>query len=141
SITWIEWHQDGILYGGRQIDSAVFGCSDPDTGAAQMISKGMVSINGWGAQQVSVARSRTRAALRESFSEPAHVYAGALYDNDWRALTNLPLDLGKFPPLRVENRHWQHPDGTPVHGFLIYPPDYTPGKRYPLIAHVHGGPS
>jgi dipeptidyl aminopeptidase/acylaminoacyl peptidase len=31
-------------------------------------------------------------------------------------------------------------DGTPVETFLTLPPDYQPGRRYPAILWIHGGP-
>lgn len=31
-------------------------------------------------------------------------------------------------------------DGQEIHGWYITPPDYAPGKRYPLILEIHGGP-
>ena len=31
-------------------------------------------------------------------------------------------------------------DGTPIEGFVIQPPDFEEGKRYPTILDVHGGP-
>ncbi len=141
SVTWIEWRAEGILYGGRQIDSAVAGWIDPVTGEQRLLSKGMYSINGWGAQRLHPACNGTFAALRESFTEPPNVYLGSLSSGEWTRLTDLPYDLTVFPPLNVENKHWHGTDGQPVHGFLIYPPDYVPGKPYPLFAHVHGGPS
>jgi len=32
-------------------------------------------------------------------------------------------------------------DGLPVQGWIAYPPDFKPGKRYPLILDIHGGPN
>jgi dipeptidyl aminopeptidase/acylaminoacyl peptidase len=32
------------------------------------------------------------------------------------------------------------PDGTIVSGFILTPPGYTAGKRYPAILRIHGGP-
>jgi len=141
SITWIEWRDGGILYGGRHVDSAVLGWIDPQTGQCRLIAKGLYAINGYGAQRVSLGYNGTFAALRDSFTEPPNLYVGSLEGGQWDQLTDLPLNRELFPPLRVENRHWQHPDGTPVHGFLVYPPGYAPGKRYPLFLNVHGGPS
>lgn len=41
---------------------------------------------------------------------------------------------------RQEAISWNAEDGLELHGLLIYPLDYTEGKRYPLITVVHGGP-
>jgi dipeptidyl aminopeptidase/acylaminoacyl peptidase len=40
----------------------------------------------------------------------------------------------------VEEIGFRSKDGTEVHGFLVKPPDYQPGKRYPTILRIHGGP-
>jgi dipeptidyl aminopeptidase/acylaminoacyl peptidase len=31
-------------------------------------------------------------------------------------------------------------DGTEVQGFLVTPPDFKPGRKYPAILEIHGGP-
>jgi len=31
-------------------------------------------------------------------------------------------------------------DGTQINGFLVKPPGYTPGKQYPTLLRIHGGP-
>ncbi len=40
----------------------------------------------------------------------------------------------------VENIHFRSRDGTEVEGFLFTPPDYQPGRRYPTLLRIHGGP-
>ena len=40
----------------------------------------------------------------------------------------------------VEPIEFRSPDGTPIEGFLVKPVDYEPGKRYPTILRIHGGP-
>ncbi|MEO8396053.1 MAG: prolyl oligopeptidase family serine peptidase, partial [Chloroflexota bacterium] len=141
SVTWIEWRDEGILYAARQIDSAVVAWVDPDSGEQRGISKGAYAINGWGAQRIHPARNGTFATLRESFLEPPNIYTGSLQDGSWTPQTVLPVDQAAFPGLRVENKFWKGGAGDNVHGFLIYPPNYDPSKRYPLFLHVHGGPS
>jgi dipeptidyl aminopeptidase/acylaminoacyl peptidase len=32
-------------------------------------------------------------------------------------------------------------DGNEVHGLLVKPPDYEPGKKYPALLRIHGGPN
>jgi len=46
------------------------------------------------------------------------------------------LALGKS-----EIVHWKSKDGMDVEGILVYPVDYQPGKRYPMVAEIHGGPA
>jgi len=36
---------------------------------------------------------------------------------------------------------WKSTDGTPVSGVLMKPVGYQPGKKYPLIVAIHGGPA
>jgi dipeptidyl aminopeptidase/acylaminoacyl peptidase len=40
----------------------------------------------------------------------------------------------------VEETKFQSKDGTEIHGFLVKPPDYQAGRRYPTILRIHGGP-
>ena len=41
---------------------------------------------------------------------------------------------------KAESVEWKN-DGFDVQGWLLYPADYDPAKKYPLIVKVHGGPS
>ena len=45
------------------------------------------------------------------------------------------VELGVLEGIEFESR-----DGTVVHGILVKPPGYQPGRRYPTIAYIHGGP-
>jgi dipeptidyl aminopeptidase/acylaminoacyl peptidase len=36
---------------------------------------------------------------------------------------------------------WRAPDGLELEGVLILPLDYHPGRRYPLLVDIHGGPA
>jgi len=40
----------------------------------------------------------------------------------------------------VEETKFKSKDGTEIHGFLVKPPEYVAGKRYPTILRLHGGP-
>jgi dipeptidyl aminopeptidase/acylaminoacyl peptidase len=43
--------------------------------------------------------------------------------------------LAPVEPIAVRSR-----DGTEIHGFMVKPLDYQPGRRYPTILRIHGGP-
>jgi dipeptidyl aminopeptidase/acylaminoacyl peptidase len=41
---------------------------------------------------------------------------------------------------RQEKVEWVSRDGTSIEGLLFYPVDYDPGRKYPLVVQIHGGP-
>jgi dipeptidyl aminopeptidase/acylaminoacyl peptidase len=51
--------------------------------------------------------------------------------------TNMMED---FELARVELLSWEGADGWEIEGVLTYPLEYEPGRRYPMILQVHGGP-
>jgi dipeptidyl aminopeptidase/acylaminoacyl peptidase len=46
------------------------------------------------------------------------------------------LDLGAVEDLKFRSR-----DGTEVHGLLVKPVGYVPGRKYPTVLWIHGGPN
>jgi dipeptidyl aminopeptidase/acylaminoacyl peptidase len=46
------------------------------------------------------------------------------------------LQLGAVEDIQFKSR-----DGTEVHGLMVKPPSYVPGRRYPTILWIHGGPN
>lgn len=48
---------------------------------------------------------------------------------------------GKIPARIEEVNAISRADGLPVQGWIAYPPDFSPAKRYPLILDIHGGPN
>ncbi len=48
--------------------------------------------------------------------------------------------LGQVRLAPVEEISFKSRDGTPINGFMLKPPDYRPGTRYPTILRIHGGP-
>jgi dipeptidyl aminopeptidase/acylaminoacyl peptidase len=83
------------------------------------------------------ADGRNSAVVRQSFTQPAEVWVGAI--GEWRQVTHRNSGLrpawGKSVSL-----HWRTDIGT-VQGWLTYPQDFDASKKYPLIVRVHGGPS
>jgi dipeptidyl aminopeptidase/acylaminoacyl peptidase len=141
SITWLEWEDEEIIYGGRHIDSLVIGSINPMTRKIRLIFKSMASVTTFGPDRVQISKNRRFAILRQSFTETPTIYTGSLDDKSWQLLFKTEVNEALFPPLRVESRYWQSADGTPVQGFLVFPPDYVAGEARPMFVHVHGGPS
>ncbi len=60
---------------------------------------------------------------------------------DLRRLTDVNADVLAGKRLGdVEEIWYESTGGTQVQGWIVKPPDFDPGRRYPLILHIHGGP-
>lgn len=40
----------------------------------------------------------------------------------------------------TEEINFKSKDGTEIHGFVVKPPNFQPGKKYPTLLRLHGGP-
>ena len=86
---------------------------------------------------VSAARNGDVALIRSSFEKAPEVWAGP--ENNLKQITH--LNDGLKPAWgKTENIEWSN-GGFKVQGWLLYPADYDPAKKYPLLISVHGGPS
>jgi dipeptidyl aminopeptidase/acylaminoacyl peptidase len=85
----------------------------------------------------SLSHVGTVAFIRSSFERPPEVWVGPL--TQMKQLTHLN-DALKPAWGKTESIEWEN-DGFHVQGWLLYPADYDPAKKYPLVVSVHGGPS
>ena len=89
------------------------------------------------AMSVSLSHEHTIAIIRSSFDRAPEVWAGPLHD--LKQITHLNDSL-KPAWGKTENIEWTN-GGFKVQGWLLYPANYDPTKKYPLLVSVHGGPS
>jgi dipeptidyl aminopeptidase/acylaminoacyl peptidase len=59
----------------------------------------------------------------------------------WRQLTDANPQVRGFQLGEEEEITWRSTDGKTVGGVLVKPIGYQPGRRYPLIVAIHGGPA
>jgi acylaminoacyl-peptidase len=96
-----------------------------------------------GAGGFTVARTGRFAAVRSDPSTPGDVAVSAPDGSGpLQTVTDLNDDvLGRRTLGRVEEIRWASSrDGAEIQGWLVYPPDFEPEGRYPLILEIHGGP-
>lgn len=86
-----------------------------------------------------IGPDRKIAALVTKPQLPPEIFLYANGALDQRTFTNQDLldelRLGETVEVQFES-----PDGTPIESFLIKPPDFREGRRYPTILDIHGGP-
>jgi dipeptidyl aminopeptidase/acylaminoacyl peptidase len=86
---------------------------------------------------LSLSHQRTVALIRSSFEHAGEVWAGPI--DALKQITH--LNDGLKPVWgKTENVEWTN-EGFNVQGWLLYPANYDPAKKYPLLVDVHGGPS
>jgi dipeptidyl aminopeptidase/acylaminoacyl peptidase len=142
SASWLGWHpSSGSILFAEHLDGG--------SGLARVGLDGGVTRLWAGAERIaatgsgaalSVSASRDQATLaliRQSFRQPPEVWAGP--PTRWRAVTY--ANRGAQPEWgEAGGLHWKS-DEFEIQGWLLSPRDLEPGRRYPLIVLVHGGPS
>jgi dipeptidyl aminopeptidase/acylaminoacyl peptidase len=139
---WIDNHRLGFT---EVVDGeSRFSVIDPVTGSENVSDQVTFPATiGAGAQRLSLSFSSAKSAppvaalVKSSFNEPPEVWAGPL--NKLSQVTHLNDALQRDWG-RSESVTWNN-EGFRVQGWLIYPKDYDPKKKYPLILWVHGGPA
>jgi dipeptidyl aminopeptidase/acylaminoacyl peptidase len=137
-FVWLDEHQIGIA----EFKAATSHVFVYDITTQQESSEHNLTLPdsvGAGGLEMRIAVSNTNniALIRSSFSSPPEVWAGDLMN--LKQITHLNDGL---KPMwgKAESVEWKN-DNFDVQGWLLYPADYDPSKKYPLIVMVHGGPS
>jgi dipeptidyl aminopeptidase/acylaminoacyl peptidase len=112
---------------------------DPATGQTERLWKGDETVlppfddSG----MALTADGKSSAVVRSSWKHAPEVWAGRI--GEWRQVTH---ENSARQPLWGEARslHWSS-DGFQVQGWLLYPREFDPGRRYPMVVSIHGGPA
>jgi dipeptidyl aminopeptidase/acylaminoacyl peptidase len=142
TASWLTWTQDS-----KKILSAEY--VDGTTAIHEMNTDGTIGVthdiflkgsilSGDFATQFSISSDgNTLAFVQQSFDKPPEVWA--VKSGEWKQITHrndgLQPAWGKSVSL-----HW-NTDAGKAQGWLTYPIDFDPGKKYPMVVRVHGGPS
>jgi dipeptidyl aminopeptidase/acylaminoacyl peptidase len=141
SASWLTWTENGakILF-GEDVDGLTgIATVDPANGKIETLyqGRGGLSANGWGTMVSLSADGKTSAVIRDSMASPPEVWAGMI--GDWKQITS--RNAGLKPGWgEMKSVHWPN-DNFTIQGWLLYPLNFDPSKRYPMVVSVHGGPS
>jgi dipeptidyl aminopeptidase/acylaminoacyl peptidase len=87
---------------------------------------------------VSLSKSGAMSAvIHQSYTSAPEIETGAI--GRWKPITHVNADVRALTG-KVTNLTWKS-DGSAVQGMLVSPPSIEPGKKYPLVVEVHGGPA
>jgi len=99
---------------------------------------GVITDGFWGGTAISLSGDgRNAAAIYDSWEKPPEIWAGPV--GNWKQIT---YDNSNMHPVwgEMKSLHWTS-DGMKVQGWLMYPKDYDPARRYPMVVEAHGGPA
>ena len=95
-----------------------------------------------GGAAFSLSANGRLALVKKGWDTPGDVVAMSLAGGEPRTLTALNDDLLSQRRLSQPEEIWYQSshDGRRVEGWLMKPVGFEPGKKYPLILEIHGGP-
>jgi dipeptidyl aminopeptidase/acylaminoacyl peptidase len=139
SASWLAWTPENKIVFAEFVEGdAAVATVDPATNRIDSLWRGqeLVSAGLWGPNLSLAHDGKNSAVIRSSFSDPPEIWAGPI--GYWRQLTHVNAAV-KPAWGEAKSIHWKN-DGYEIQGWLIYPRDFDPAKRYPMIVKVHGGP-
>jgi dipeptidyl aminopeptidase/acylaminoacyl peptidase len=135
---WLQWMRTGKILFTETIDgSTAIATLNPSDKVSETLWKGDETLRA-GANIISASDDgKTLATVRSSWNMAPEVWAGPA--GEWTERTHDNDEL-KQSWGRSEKLHWTS-DHAPVEGWLLYPANYNPAMKYPLVVSVHGGPA
>jgi dipeptidyl aminopeptidase/acylaminoacyl peptidase len=139
TANWLAWTPEAKIVFGESVEGdAAVATVDPASGRIDSLWRGQeqVSAGLWGTN-VSLARDgKTSAIIRSSLTDPPEIWAGPI--GYWRQVTQRNTRV-KPAWGEAKSLHWKN-ESFDIQGWLIYPRNFDPAKKYPMIVEVHGGP-
>jgi dipeptidyl aminopeptidase/acylaminoacyl peptidase len=135
-VTELAWEPGGTLLfvASDQGNTSIYR-ADPRSGAVTPVVRGRFQ-----AKSVNVGR-QGMAFIRGDLAHPGEVWTARADGGAARQVSHEQDALLAAVDLPSADSMWvQAPDGTPVQGWLMKPAGWQPGRRYPLVLYVHGGP-
>jgi dipeptidyl aminopeptidase/acylaminoacyl peptidase len=135
----VQWSRDGsALYfrGEHHTISQIYRIPKAG-GAPQAITRDDAAINSF---SLSSADDRV-AFTRSDFQHAPDLYVSTFPKVDAERVTDHNPQIAQLELGRSEVIRWRGKDGMEIEGILLYPVGYQAGRRVPLVASIHGGPS
>ena len=140
SPSWFTWQGDDALEVTEALDGGGAVCRlNLKNGSSETIWKGSEALHDGGNYPnfAVAADGQNSVAIRSSWAMPPSVWAGPV--GKWEQLTHAN-DGQQRHWGKTESLVWNN-EGFRVQGWLLYPENYDPAKKYPMVVSIHGGPA
>lgn len=102
-----------------------------------MLWRGAESITGGDEGSLFSRDGKSAAVIHSSFTHPPEIFGGSV--GAWKPLTKVNASMQAMTG-EAKSIRWKS-DSFDVQGWLLFPRDFAPGKKYPMVTVIHGGPS
>ena len=137
SLVWAS--PDRIVFAANVDGNSGFGSVSTTEGEPQILWTGeeLATVDAWQPGGSFSRDGTVTAVIRQSAGNPPEVWAGPI--GNWKQITHLNSDIQPAWGV-MHSIHWMNGSAR-VQGWLMLPKDFAPGRTYPLVVSVHGGPS
>ncbi|MDX2029688.1 MAG: S9 family peptidase [Blastocatellia bacterium] len=112
----------------------------PLEGAARRIDLGAINPGGSFWLDASVSNDGGLALTGSEPHRPTELYYLPSLTSKPKRLTDFNQQFTSLSLGKVEKIEWTN-DEFKMDGVITYPPDFAPGRTYPLVLYIHGGPA
>jgi dipeptidyl aminopeptidase/acylaminoacyl peptidase len=134
----VSWAPDssGVYFQVRELGSTSIYFA-PLNGERRKLGGGSQVLNG-----LSIANNGQAATVRSTPREPGHLITfNVAHPTATKKLVDVNADVLEGRALgEVEELWFASKDGLRVQGWLVKPVDFQPGRKYPMVLWIHGGP-
>jgi len=135
------WMPDGkslFLSGKDGTRTAIW--IQPLDGTARKIDLGDANRCGEFSLDANVGKDGSIAFAGSTPTQPNELYYLASPAAKPKRLTDFNHEIAALNLGRTDTFEWKGPDGFAEDGIVVYPPDFSRDKKYPLVLWIHGGP-
>ncbi len=134
SYAWLPDGKTLLLTGSDGTRNVMW--QQPVAGNAKKLDLGDVNVRGG----LSVSKNAEVAFIGVTEKHPSELYVMSSLSSLPKRLTNLNGFVDTLAISKAQSINWKGPGGFDEDGVLNYPINYEPGKKYPLVLVIHGGP-
>ncbi|MEA1887499.1 MAG: S9 family peptidase [Bacteroidota bacterium] len=137
NLSGLIWTDKGIYATAYQKTLRPLFIMHPDNGKVEKVLDSPPRI-----YALSISKDGNKMAYIGAKDESLpEIYINDTGNNDPMILTAFTDQIKNWKYSIPEVISWKSKDGTIIEGILHKPMDYEPGKKYPLLVNIHGGPT
>jgi dipeptidyl aminopeptidase/acylaminoacyl peptidase len=110
-------------------------------GAARRIDVGDANISWSSWVDAVVGKDGSIAFAGTTPTQPTELYYLASPGAKPKRLTDFNHETAALDLARIDTLEWKGPDDFAEDGTVVYPPDFSHDRKYPLVLYIHGGPT